>query len=473
MTLPVWINDAVFYQIFPDRFANGDPSNDPVNVKPWGSKPTHQGFQGGDLKGIRDHFDYLLDLGINAIYLNPIFQSPSTHRYDTVDYYRIDPRVGDEQEFLDLLEFAHKKKVRIILDGVFNHSSRGFFAFSDILENGDQSPYKDWYHIKKYPINAYGHGDAADYLGWWNNKSLPKFNTFNPDTRSYIMRVVRYWTERGIDGWRLDVPCEIDDDTFWAEFTGTVKGINPQAYTVGEIWDVQPRWVGYHHFDGLMHYPLRTALIEFLNQKIHTREFGSKVDHLLNVYPSENLAGFLLLVGSHDTERIKTMFGGSVEKVKQAFLITMTFPGVPSIYYGDEVGMEGGKDPDCRRAFPWDENLWNRELHEWLRQLIEIRKNEESLRSGTFRIIQSGHPESVFAAVRATRNECILISINPVSITQDVAISLDDLGWETTSSVEKLIGDGEYRLEGLDLRLTIPAFRSVMFKVKGFKAQNE
>jgi maltooligosyltrehalose synthase len=151
----------------------------------------------------------------------------------------------------------------------------------------------------------------------------------------------------------------------------------------------------------------------------------------------------------------------------------MTFPGVPSIFYGDEVGVEGGKDPDCRRAFHWDENLWNHELHEWVRQLIEIRKEEESLRSGTFRIIQTGHPESVFAAVRATRNECIMIAINPVSITQDVAISLDDLGWETTSSVEKLIGDGEYRLEGLDLRLTIPAFSSVMLKVKGFKAQNE
>jgi glycosidase len=151
----------------------------------------------------------------------------------------------------------------------------------------------------------------------------------------------------------------------------------------------------------------------------------------------------------------------------------MTFPGVPSIYYGDEVGMEGGKDPDCRRAFPWDENLWNSELHEWVQQLIGIRKKEESLHSGTYMIIHTGHPESVFTAVRATRKECIMIAINPVSTTQDVAISLGELGWETTSSVEKLIGDGEYRDEGSELRLTIPAFRSVMLKAKGFRAQNE
>ena len=301
--------------------------------------------------------------------------------------------------------------------------------FPIFLENGEQSPYKDWFHIKKYPINAYGHGDATDYLGWWNNKSLPKFNTFNPETRSYIMRVVRYWTERGIDGWRLDVPCEIDDDSFWAEFTDTVKGINPQAYTVGEIWDVQPRWVGDHHFDGLMHYPLRTALIEFLNQKIHTREFGSKVEHLLNVYPSENLAGFLLLVGSHDTERIKTMFGGSVEKVKQAFLITMTFPGVPSIYYGDEVGMEGGKDPDCRRAFPWDENLWNRELHEWVRSIDRRSARKENpsvlVLTGLFRMDTGIR---VLLQYGQLGDECIMIAINPISTTQDVAISLGELG---------------------------------------------
>jgi glycosidase len=469
MSSPPWIVDAVFYQIFPDRFANGNPSNDPVNVRPWGSVPTLQGFQGGDLQGIREHFDYLLDLGITAIYLNPIFQSPSTHRYDTYDYFRIDPRLGDEQEFLDLLDFAHQRNVRIILDGVFNHSGRGFFAFSDILENGEQSPYKDWFHIKKYPIDAYGHGSASDYIGWWNLKSLPKFNTFHPETRSYLMRVVRYWTERGIDGWRLDVPCEIDDASFWAEFTHTVKSINPQAYTVGEVWDVQPRWVGDYHFDGLMNYPLRAALIEFLTQKVRAMEFSSKVEHLLKVYPAENLGSFLLLVGSHDTERIKTILGGSVEKVKLAYSFIMTFPGVPSIFYGDEVGVEGGKDPDCRRAFPWDENQWNHELHQWVRQLISFRKEEISLCSGTYKIIQPGHSESVFAAVRATRDESILIAINPTSTSQQKAITLGDVGWEVSSSVAKLFGEGEYKFEGTDLIIDIPAFGCAMLKAKGIR----
>ena len=174
MSLPNWINSAVFYQIFPDRFANGNPANDPVNVRPWGSPPTLHGFQGGDLRGIQNHLDYLTDLGINAIYLNPIFLSPSTHRYDTVDYLQIDPRLGDEKEFLGLLNAAHSRNIRIILDGVFNHCGRGFFAFSDILENGDQSPYRNWFHIKKFPVNAYGPGDAVDYQAWWNFKNLPK-----------------------------------------------------------------------------------------------------------------------------------------------------------------------------------------------------------------------------------------------------------------------------------------------------------
>ncbi len=265
MTIPHWIQDAVFYQIFPDRFANGDFSNDPPNIQPWGSPPTQWGFQGGDLRGIIQKLDYLLDLGINAIYLNPIFLSNSNHRYNTVDYFQIDPRLGDMKDFRSFLRVAHDQGIRVVLDGVFNHCGRGFFAFLDLMENGEHSSYRDWFHVKRFPLEAFSEGKSEAYLGWWGHKSLPKFNTDNSRVRQYLLKVARYWIEEGVDGWRLDVPNEIDDDKFWAEFRQEVKSINPDAYLLGEIWTADRRWVGMNHFDGLMNYPIRDALFELLN----------------------------------------------------------------------------------------------------------------------------------------------------------------------------------------------------------------
>ncbi len=221
MSVPSWVQDSVFYQIFPDRFANGDPGNDPPNVQPWGSPPTIWDFQGGDLQGIIQHFDYLLDLGVNALYLNPIFHATSNHRYNTTDYYKIDPKLGDMGDFHALLDLAHRHNMRLILDGVFNHCGRGFFAFADVLENHQHSPYRDWFHINRFPVDAFSPGEARDYKAWWGIKSLPKFNTTNPDVRKYLLDVARYWIEQGADGWRLDVPNEIDDDPFWDEFRHT------------------------------------------------------------------------------------------------------------------------------------------------------------------------------------------------------------------------------------------------------------
>ncbi|MBE3039824.1 MAG: alpha-amylase, partial [Chloroflexi bacterium] len=177
MPPPYWVQDAIFYQIFPDRFANGDPTNDPPNLQKWGSAPTTWGFQGGDLRGIIQHFDYLLDLGITAIYLNPIFAATSTHRYNTSDYYQIDPKLGTLADFRALLDTAHRNDVRLVLDGVFNHVGRGFFAFVDVLENGENSPYKGWFHIKGFPLDAYDGSQPENYLGWWDHKALPKLNT--------------------------------------------------------------------------------------------------------------------------------------------------------------------------------------------------------------------------------------------------------------------------------------------------------
>ena len=210
-----------------------------------------------------EHLDYLQDLGVDALYLNPIFQSTANHRYITTDYYQVDPLLGGNAAFRTFLNAAHRRGMRVILDGVFNHTSRGFFQFAHILENGPQSPYEDWYHIKGYPLHAYGSNRPPNYACWWNLRELPKLNTDNPAVREYLWGVGRYWVEQGIDGWRLDVPGEIDDDAFWQEFRRRVKAANPEAYLLGEIWTKAQRWCQGDQFDAVMNYVLGSACLGF------------------------------------------------------------------------------------------------------------------------------------------------------------------------------------------------------------------
>ncbi|MEW6567482.1 MAG: alpha-amylase family glycosyl hydrolase [Chloroflexota bacterium] len=442
MPVPDWVKDAVFYQIFPDRFANGDPKNDPPNVQKWGSPPTVYGFQGGDLRGVIRRLEYLLDLGINAIYFNPIFHSTSNHRYNTTDYYRIDPKLGDEKTFLELLDLAHCNGVRILLDGVFNHSGRGFFAFNDLLENEANSPFRDWYHVKRFPLDAYGSGQAENYLAWWRFRSLPKFNTANPAVRRYLLGVARHWIELGVDGWRLDVPNEIDDDSFWAEFRGTVKQVNPEAYLVGEIWEINPRWVGEDHFDGLMNYPLREALIGWIAKRDLTASaFDERITKLLAAYPQENLFACYLPLGSHDTERIRTLCGGDLRKVRLIVLFQMAFPGAPAVYYGDEIGLEGGKDPDSRRAFPWQKAKWDQEHRRFVQQLISLRRQTPALRHGAYVPLLRDDKASVYAFARVHEGAAVLVVLNASDAGRRVSLPMDRLPWpEGTRLLDALSG---------------------------------
>ena len=397
MPVPTWVQDAIIYQIFPDRFFNGNPENDPPNVKPWGTPPTLRNFMGGDLVGIINKFDYLLDLGVNTLYLNPIFKAAANHRYNTTDYYHIDPTLGTMADFQALLVKAHDCGVKVILDGVFNHCGRGFFAFSDVLENGWESRYKDWFYINKYPLNAYTNGPARNYEAWWKIKDLPKFNVDNPPTRKYILDVARYWIEQGIDGWRLDVPGEIDNDPFWAEFRQVVKTVNPEAYLLGEIWELDSRWVGDNHFDGLMHYPLRSAVFDLLKGETTPTGFAGRLDQFVSAYPKENLHAMYLTLGTHDTRRLVNIMEGNMDKVRLAFLLQFAMPGAPAIYYGDEVGLEGEKDPDNRRAFPWDEGEWNHELRAFVKKLISLRKDMPALHQGNMQTIYTHDELNGFA----------------------------------------------------------------------------
>jgi len=457
MTTPYWLQDAIFYQIFPDRFANGDPGNKPPNAQRWGAIPTHHGWQGGDLRGIVRRFDYLLELGINALYLNPIFQSPSNHGYHTTDYFKINPRFGDLRDFQALLELAHRNNLRVVIDGVFNHTGRGFFAFNDILENGEHSPYKDWYHIRSFPVDAYSPGEAHHYLAWWNIKGVPKLNTSTPAVRDHIMHVARYWIERGVDGWRLDVPNEIDDDDFWAEFRYVVKNINRDACLIGEIWDGNPRWVGDSHFDSLMHYPFRNALLDGFSGRLNALDFANRVEGLLKMYPQENVYAMYLPLGSHDTERIATMLGNRLEKIKLAFLFQFAYPGAPAIYYGDEVGLEGGKDPDNRRAFPWDPADWKGDLHPWVQTLANLRQGRASLRRGEYLRLSVEPAHGWYAFARVLGAEKTLIILNLSDRPVDASIPVTKL-WGEGRHLRCLLDHRPFTVQDGKLTISLPAW---------------
>ncbi len=455
MSVPAWVKDSVFYQIFPDRFCNGDVKNDPPNLLPWNAKPTITGFQGGDLRGVIDRMYYLLDLGINAIYFNPIFLSPSTHRYNTVDYFQIDPKLGSMQDFHTLLDVAHRNQIRVVLDGVFNHCGRGFFAFSDILENQASSPYVDWFHIKHFPVDAYSPGDATTYTGWWKYKSLPKFNTTNPRVREYIFRVARYWLEQGIDGWRLDVPNEIDDDGFWKDFRDTVKNTYSDAYILGEIWDGDTRWVGDTHFDGLMNYPIRTLVLDLLTGKENASAFAVKVRDQFERYPAENSYAMFNCLGTHDTERIFSVLNKDMFKTKLALLFLFSYPGAPSVYYGDEVGVEGGRDPDCRHTFPWDESSWNIELRQWTKTLIRIRESKTALRRGDLKILPVTN-NNAFAFGRKDGQDFACLVVNPTNQALTVSITLSGEIPEGVTQLKNLLKGEIYTIENGEITVDLP-----------------
>ena len=408
MFAPAWVKDAVFYQIFPDRFCRSERYKAVGKFVPWDSKPTRTNMFGGNLRGITDKLKYILDLGANALYLCPIFKSNSNHRYHTVDYFEIDPVLGTLKDFDALVKKAHSLGIRVILDGVFNHCSRGFFQFNSLMELGEDSPYRDWFHVHSWPIHAYS--GKPNYECWWNYPALPKFNTDCADVREYLFSVAEFWTKRGIDGWRLDVPNEIDDDSFWQEFRRRVKAVEPDAYIVGEIWDNPERWLQGDQFDGVMNYVFRKAVMQYLfdENAIPTEEFCRR---LQSAFPAGRGDTPMNLLGSHDTTRIKSQPRTSLDRIKLAYALMFFLPGAPCIYYGDEIGMEGGKDPDCRRTMPWEELKTRKAqpIYAFLRHLVALRRENSVLRDGKLDIESSG---AGFTVTRTLGNKKATLAVS-------------------------------------------------------------
>jgi cyclomaltodextrinase len=487
---PDWVKDAVFYQIFPDRFASSERVPKPSNLEPWDSPPTVFGFKGGDLLGVVERLDYLQELGVTAIYFNPIFQSAANHRYHTHDYYRVDPILGGDGAFRVLLDAAHARGMRVVLDGVFNHASRGFYQFQHTLENGAASPYLDWFHFDEArlragkQLNAYlspeeerrlarSGGGLRDlgYQAWWDLPALPEFNTETEAVRRFIFDVARHWIEFGMDGWRLDVPQEIDDDGFWREFRRVVKTARPEAYIVGEIWAEAQRWLQGDQFDAVMNYPFSRACLGFFGgerldmaqrpggftlQPLSAVEFADAIGRLLALYDWEVTLVQLNLLDSHDMPRFLTLVGGDKAALKLATLFQMTFPGAPCVYYGDEIGMEGRHDPDCRRAFPWDEARWDHDLLAFFRRAIALRHAHPALRRGRYLRLHADSQHGVYAFARQGEGETLVVVLNNGGASYDLDVLAGGLFPEGASLHDVWGGDRASVTAGRITGATLP-----------------
>lgn len=466
---PDWVRDAVFYQIFPDRFAKSDSVAKPKYLETWESPPTHHGFKGGDLLGVVEHLDYLLDLGVNTIYFNPIFASAANHRYHTYDYYNVDPILGGNEALRTLLDEAHRRGIRVVLDGVFNHASRGFFQFHHLLENGPYSPYLDWFRVRSWPLNAYETAAPPNYDAWWNLPALPSFNTASPDVRAFIFDVAQHWIKFGIDGWRLDVPAEIDDDAFWQEFRRLVKADNPEAYIVGEIWHDARRWLQGDQFDAVMNYLFTKLCIElFIGEgadvdllkgsslwplrALKTPEFATEIEALLKLYPREVTEVQMNLLGSHDTARFLTLARGDETALRLATLMQMVYPGAPCVYYGDEIGLAGGKDPMSRGAFPWDETRWNKDLRGYMKKCIALRQAHPSLRRGEYHTLLA--QGSIYALGRRLGDDQVLVAFNLSRAVEEVTIPVDGFLPDGATLTDAFKRD-RYTVQGDRLRVHI------------------
>ena len=452
---PAWVRDAVFYQVFPDRFAASQRVRKPGPMEAWDAPPTAHGFKGGDLLGVAEHLDYLADLGITALYLTPIFASASNHRYHTYDYLAVDPLLGGDAALRELLDAAHARDIRVVLDGVFNHTGRGFWPFHHVLEAGAASPYRGWFHFDHAwldagrPVVAYPHPEAPrgehGYRAWWGLPALPKLNTDNPDVREYLFGVAEHWLRFGIDGWRLDVPSEIDDEAFWQEFHDRCRAVRSDAYLVGEIWRSSPDWLRGDRFDALMNYPLAAAINGFvggerldwqvigehheLSRTVHALAgpaFADRVIELDRAYDPDVVAVQLNLLGSHDTPRVRTMLGGDAQSVRLATLLQMTLPGAPCVYYGDEIGLVGGNDPACRGGFSWDADRWEPGLRDTVRALVALRRAEPALRSAPLAV--AGTDDRAAAFVRGDGAERHVVAVNAGDTAVGLAIHLPDVG---------------------------------------------
>ena len=388
--VPDWVSETVWYQIFPERFANGNPEISPEGALAWDSsiKPKTSDFFGGDLQGIIDHLDYLQDLGITGLYLCPIFESPSNHKYNTTDYFEIDRHFGDKKTFRQLVDQAHQRGMKIMLDAVFNHIGDQSPQWQDVLKHGEDSIYKDWFHIQDFPVvkeNLVNKRELS-YHTFAFESYMPKLNTANPQVRDYLLSVATYWIEEfDIDAWRLDVANEVDHQ-FWRDFRKAVLAKKPDLYILGEVWHTSQPWLNGDEFHAVMNYPLSDSIKDyFLRRTKKTHQFINEINSQSMYYRQQISEVMFNLLDSHDTERILATAKGNTQLVKSALAFLFLQRGTPCFYYGTELELNGGPDPDCRRVMPWERVSESNEMLNFMKKLIQLRKSvSDIIQHGTY-----------------------------------------------------------------------------------------
>ncbi|RJS58523.1 alpha-glycosidase [Bacillus subtilis] len=425
-----WVKSTVWYQIFPERFANGREDLSPENALPWGSKdPGVNDFFGGDLQGIIDKLDYLEELGVNGIYVTPIFSAPSNHKYDTLDYYSIDPHFGDPELFRTLVSQLHQRGMRIMLDAVFNHIGSASPQWQDVVKNGAQSRYKDWFHIHSFPVKE----DNYDRFAF--TPDMPKLNTANPEVQRYLLDIALYWIrEFDIDGWRLDVANEVDH-VFWKTFRQAVSAEKPDVYILGEIWHSAEPWLRGDEFHAVMNYPFTEPMMEyFADRTIPASRMAHRINaHLMNGMKQANEVMFNLL-DSHDTKRLLTRCRNDEKKARALLAFMFAQTGSPCIYYGTEIGLDGENDPLCRKCMVWEKEKQNQDMLRFMKRLIALRKQEHTLLTeGNLEWILLDDQNDLISFSRTLNEKTMIYFFNQGEGTRH--ISLRDLNIERNKKI--------------------------------------
>ncbi len=449
ITSPEWAHGAVIYQIFPDRFrrSTGAPPRD--DIVEWGAEPEWLEHQGGDLHGIAEGLPHLAELGVDMLYLNPIFTAPSTHRYDAIDYFEVDPMLGGNAALRELVEAAHAHDIRVILDASFNHCHPSFFAFADVIERGFDSPYVDWFVVDRHPIDMvvrpdvirerwdspedflahveslaaragipvrYEDGDGLPveipYDAWYGVPSLPRVDLSNPEARAYFLGVARHWIEEfDIDGWRMDVARYVDAD-FWPDFRDVCKQAKPDCYLLCEVMGDAVPWLQGDMFDATMNYTLRRLVMDWLvDRRIGGAEFNDGLARMYAMIPTEMALAGQNLIGSHDKARFLRIADDDHETLRLATILQLLVPGAPGIYYGDEIAVAGSHDIEGREPFPWhDEDAWNERQLSTVRELTQLRRVTPALRLGDFRPVWADATATAF--LRCHDGERVLVVVS-------------------------------------------------------------
>ena len=407
--VPQWAANKVVYQIFPSRFA----ATQPVDKELWYKAPiTPMDDLHGNLRGIIEHLDYIKDLGIDVVYLTPIFKSNSCHKYDTIDYYQVDPSFGTTEDLKELVQKSHERGMKVVLDAVYNHTGREFFAFQDILEKGEKSKYLDWYFIDELPPKGEW-GEIPNFKCFGYYGGMPKLNLKNPEVEKYITDVACYWIkECDIDGWRLDVGDEISH-FFWKNFRKAIKAVKKDMLIIGEIWHYAGDFLEGDEWDTVMNYPFYLNLIDLLaDEKINVSQFVQNLGYLKGRLNKKCYPLMWNLIDSHDTARFLHLCHDNKKKQHLAAAFQLLLPGMPMVYYGDEYAMPGANDPDCRRGMYWDEEYQDKEMYNWYKKLMQVRKTHACIVEGEMIETIANDDEDTIVMIRKNGEETIAMLFN-------------------------------------------------------------